>query len=181
MPRKCGSCGTGTVDPALGCQCGVVAGTNTTVTGTGSAGDPFIINATTQQTVVTAGTNITVTGTGATATPYVVNATAGNNATVAAGPLTGQSTITFANADTLVVTVPCSVAGPGGATGTQNGVFVDACATAALGGSDPATAGFDPTTFPEWWRQAFTGGTTGAETWIIQLDVLGAKQWHQIT
>lgn len=65
-------------DVADGSETKVTAGTNVTMTGTGTSASPYVVNATAangSETKVTAGTNITVSGAGTTASPYVVNAT----------------------------------------------------------------------------------------------------------
>jgi alpha-tubulin suppressor-like RCC1 family protein len=55
----------------------IQAGTNATVTGTGTSADPYVISGPAlpdgSETKLTAGTNVTVTGTGTTADPYVIN------------------------------------------------------------------------------------------------------------
>lgn len=74
----CPDCGGGTV--ADGSETKVQAGTGTTVTGTGTTSDPYIVNATPangSETKIQSGTNTTITGTGTTADPYIVNATGG--------------------------------------------------------------------------------------------------------
>ena len=63
-----------------GSETKVQAGANTTVTGAGTASNPYIISSASatpdgSETKVTAGTNATVTGTGTTADPYVINST----------------------------------------------------------------------------------------------------------
>lgn len=72
----------------LPCNCDgsetkVTAGTNTSVTGSGTAADPYVINssgsgttADGSETKVTAGTNVTITGSGTTVDPYIVNTSA---------------------------------------------------------------------------------------------------------
>lgn len=82
--RPCLSAGPGaTYDPAtgvIGAEPTVVqAGTNVTVTGDGSAGDPYVVSSTGgggggEPTVVEAGDGVTVTGDGTAGDPYVVAA-----------------------------------------------------------------------------------------------------------
>jgi len=68
--------------PPDGSETIVTQGTNVTVTGTGTAADPYVVNAAASavpdgsETIVTQGANVTVTGTGTAADPYVVNAAA---------------------------------------------------------------------------------------------------------
>jgi hypothetical protein len=125
--RPCLSAGPGaTYDPATGVigadPTVVEAGTNTTVTGTGTAADPYVVNAdAADPTVVEAGDNVTVTGTGTAADPYVVNADAADPTVVQAGDratVTGTGTA----ADPYVVSAdppscddvrPCLAAGTG--------------------------------------------------------------------
>ena len=82
---------------ADGSETKVQAGTNTTVTGSGTVASPYIVNATAaaadgSETKVSAGTNTTVTGSGTTAAPYVVNAV---NLYTNNGTLTGGRTVTM--------------------------------------------------------------------------------------
>lgn len=60
-----------------GSETKVNAGTNITVTGTGTTGSPYIINATTTSTptVINAGTNISITGAGTSGSPFVITNT----------------------------------------------------------------------------------------------------------
>ena len=78
------------------------------------------------------------------------------------------------------LTDPCTVTGGNGLTGTPSGAFTDGCSIEPLGGLDPETAGFAAADFPEGWRQLFSGGVTGSETWIVLLDTNSVEQWHQI-
>lgn len=68
---------------ATGAETKVTAGTNATVTGTGTTADPYVVSgpapADGSETKVTAGTNVTITGTGTTADPYVVNSNGGGS------------------------------------------------------------------------------------------------------
>ncbi|MFT5885792.1 MAG: hypothetical protein ACI9IP_002254 [Arcticibacterium sp.] len=60
-----------------GSETKVTAGTNVTVTGSGTTGSPYLVDAAGgdgSETKVTAGTNVTVTGIGTSASPYIVNA-----------------------------------------------------------------------------------------------------------
>lgn len=99
---------------ADGSETKVTAGTNVTVTGTGTSVNPYVVNVTAangSETKVTAGTNITMTGTGTSASPYVVNATAatGSETKVTAGnniTLTGAGT----TASPYVVSVTAAIA-----------------------------------------------------------------------
>jgi hypothetical protein len=55
-------------------------GANVTITGTGTTGDPYVVNTAAgvpdgSETIVTEGTAITITGTGTSGDPYVINAT----------------------------------------------------------------------------------------------------------
>ena len=81
-----------------GSETKVTAGTNVTVTGTGTTASPYVVNAAAaavadgSETKVTAGTNVTVTGSGTTAAPYVVNAAAAGAPTLGTGvPATGPT------------------------------------------------------------------------------------------
>lgn len=74
---------------------------------------------------------------------------------------------------------PCSVT-VGVLTGTPNGVFTDSCSIETMpAGGDPET-GYPASNFPEGWRQMFSGGITGTETWIVQNDTNNSPQWNQI-
>jgi hypothetical protein len=95
-------------DPATGVISGeptvVQAGTNVTVTGTGSTADPYVVSSAGGggiSTVVEAGDNVTVTGTGTAADPYVV----------AADPVTCDDVR------------PCLSAGPGATYDPATGVI----------------------------------------------------------
>jgi uncharacterized protein (TIGR02145 family) len=64
-----------------GSETKVEAGTNVTVTGSGTSASPYEVNAVGgdgSETKVTAGTNVTVTGSGTSASPYEVNAVGGD-------------------------------------------------------------------------------------------------------
>jgi hypothetical protein len=66
-----------------GSETKVVAGTNTTVTGSGTTASPYVVSAAAaavpdgSETKVTGGANVTITGAGTVASPYVVAAVAG--------------------------------------------------------------------------------------------------------
>lgn len=73
----------------------------------------------------------------------------------------------------------CQVALQNGLTGKQSGAFTDGCTIEAMpAGGNPET-GFPAAGFPEGWRQLFSGGVTGTETWIVLADTTGTNQWHQ--
>jgi len=62
-----------------GSETKVSAGTNVTVTGSGTTGSPYVINSTSadgSETKIDAGTNISVTGSGTSASHYIISATA---------------------------------------------------------------------------------------------------------
>lgn len=66
--------------PPDGSETIITEGTNVTITGIGTVGNPYIINSTDttydgSETKVTQGSNISITGNGTTATPYVINTT----------------------------------------------------------------------------------------------------------
>ena len=64
---------------ADGSETKVSAGTNVTMTGTGTIASPYVVNTTAadgSETKVNAGTNITLAGTGTTASPYIINSPA---------------------------------------------------------------------------------------------------------
>ena len=77
---------------------------------------------------------------------------------------------------------PCSVAG-GGITGTQSGVFIDACQTLPIADNTSFNypeSEYPAAGFPPYWRQIFTNGVTGQdEEWIVLADTNGVLQWHQ--
>jgi uncharacterized protein (TIGR02145 family) len=99
--RLATSTGTGTAGD--GSETKVTAGTNVTVTGSGTSISPYIVGALSgdgSETKVTAGTNVTVTGSGTTGSPYLVDAaggdgsetkvTAGTNVTVTGSGTSGS-------------------------------------------------------------------------------------------
>jgi hypothetical protein len=66
---------------ADGSETKISAGTNVTVTGSGTSGSPYVVNQTAangSETKIDAGTNVTVTGSGTSASHYVINVTAAN-------------------------------------------------------------------------------------------------------
>ena len=141
--------GTVSVNPDPANPCGfdlsatvsIQAGANVTITGSGTAADPYIVNATggaggsstlvgttatfadgnsidlaTLQQFLTAGTNVTLTGTGTQADPWVVNATvaslAGTTITFADGSSVDLSTLgTVIQAGTNVTITGTGTAG----------------------------------------------------------------------
>lgn len=69
---------------ADGSETKVTAGSNVTITGSGTTASPYVINSNSpdgSETKVTAGSNVTITGTGTTSNPYVINSTATASAT----------------------------------------------------------------------------------------------------
>ena len=101
-----------------GSETKVTAGTNTSVTGTGTIASPYIINASGgggtadgSETKLTAGTNITITGNGTIATPYVISSV-DTNTTYLAGAGLVLSGTTF-NIENLqkVITYPADFSG----------------------------------------------------------------------
>ncbi len=106
-----------------GSETKVVAGTNTTVTGSGTTASPYIVSAAAaavpdgSETKVTGGANVTITGAGTVASPYVVAAVAGaipdgSETKVVAGAnttVTGAGTTAspyIVNADTVPFATP---------------------------------------------------------------------------
>jgi uncharacterized protein (TIGR02145 family) len=68
-------------DVGDGSETKVTAGTNVTVTGIGTSGSPYLVDAAGgdgSETKVTAGTNVTVTGIGTSGSPYIVGAVSGD-------------------------------------------------------------------------------------------------------
>lgn len=124
----------------------VTQGSNVTITGTGTSGDPYIVNATAgipdgSETILNQGTAITITGTGTSGDPYVINAnlitpdgsetivTQGDNVTVTGTGTSGDPYV--------VAATPVSVAN---ASETVQGVVEEATqvetdAGAAVGGT----------------------------------------------
>jgi len=76
--------------------------------------------------------------------------------------------------------LPCTVEGGNGLTGTQSGIFVDGCTIEPMPASGDPEDSFPAAGFPNCWRQAFSGGTSGDEVWVVKNDVTGVPQWHQI-
>ena len=96
-PDPSNPCGYDIRTTAGGGSTSISAGTNVTITGSGTVADPYVIGASaatiagdiitfagggtydlsTLNQVIQAGTNVTITGTGTAADPYIINATAG--------------------------------------------------------------------------------------------------------
>jgi len=70
------------VGPAVdGSETKVSAGTNVTVTGSGTTGSPYVVNSSAadgSETKVDAGTNVTITGAGTSSSHYIINSTSAN-------------------------------------------------------------------------------------------------------
>lgn len=113
MARRCGCLDS--------CNCSVIAGANVTVTGTGSADNPYIVSATGGATQVldTSTVNMTITGTGTSGDPYVISAAAIVSAE-AGNCLEARASGLFALCTSVVgVDTPCmDVAVVEGPTGT---------------------------------------------------------------
>ena len=136
--RPCLSAGPGaTYDPAtgvIGAETTLVeAGDNVTVTGTGAAGDPYVVAAeAADPTVVQAGDRATVTGTGTAGDPYVVSADPPSCEDVRPCLVAGDG-IDYDAATGVVAARPSTDAGNGLGFGTDGGLLVPA--------AEPLTAG----------------------------------------
>lgn len=73
-------------------------------------------------------------------------------------------------------TDPCTVTAAG-ITGEPSGAFIDGCTPVPMPPSGLPADVLDPTLFPEFWRQPFTGGVTGSEVWTVLRDASGALKW----
>lgn len=92
-----------------GSETKINAGTNITITGTGTSATPYVVNASMTPTVINSGTNISISGAGTSGNPYIINSTASGTPTVInAGTnisVTGTGTIgtPYVISNTLVV------------------------------------------------------------------------------
>jgi hypothetical protein len=92
-------------------------GTNVTITGSGTTGSPYVINAAGgdgSETKLSQGTNVTITGSGTSGSPYIINSTGG-----------GSPSVTQAQRNALTptagTTVWCNNCGPSGEMQVYNG------------------------------------------------------------
>ena len=95
------STGTSTGTAGDGSETKVTAGTNVTITGSGTSASPYIVGASSgdgSETKVTAGTNVTVTGSGTTGSPYLVDAAGGDGSET---KVTAGTNVTVTGSGTL--------------------------------------------------------------------------------
>lgn len=168
--RPCLSAGPGaTYDPetgVIGAEPTLVeAGDNVSVTGTGAAGDPYVVSAEgADPTVVQAGDRVTVTGTGTAGDPYVVAADAPScddvRPCLSAGPGVEY------DPDTGVISSPPTVVQAGtNVTVTGTGTGVDPYIVSAAGGGggvDTFVTAGDRTTV--------TGAGTLEDPYVVSAD-----------
>lgn len=62
-------------------------------------------------------------------------------------------------------------------TGQPSGLYIDGCTEQPINLGDPESL-YPAADFPEGWRQRFTGGRTGSESYEVQKDLAGQNQWH---
>lgn len=167
--RPCLSAGPGaTYDPdtgVIGAEPTLVeAGDNVTVTGTGAAGDPYVVAAeAADPTVVQAGDRATVTGTGTAADPYVVSADPPSCEDVR--PCLSAGDGVEYDPDTGVISSPPTVVEAGtNTTVTGTGTAADPYVVSSAGGGGVATvveAGD---------RATVTGAGTLADPYVVSAD-----------
>lgn len=136
--RPCLSAGPGaTYDPVTGVigaePTAVTAGDGVTVTGAGSADDPYVVSAeAADPTAVTAGDRVTVTGTGTAGDPYVVSADAPSCDDVRPCLVAGDG-IDYDPATGTIAARPSTDAGNALGIGTDGGLLVPAAEPLATG------------------------------------------------
>ncbi|MEU9576329.1 hypothetical protein [Streptomyces chilikensis] len=169
--RPCLSAGPGvTYDPATGVigadPTTVTAGTNVTVTGSGTSADPYVVSAAGggAPTVVEAGDRVTVTGAGTAADPYVVAADAPSCDEVRPCFSAGDGAA-YDPATGMISARPSTDAGNSLAFGTDGGLLVPAAEATALQAADTTTV--DTT---------ITGTGTAADPYVVEADVIVAPE-----
>ncbi len=166
--RPCLSAGPGaTYDPATGVIGAeptlVEAGDGVTVTGTGAAGDPYVVAAdAADPTVVQGGDGTTVTGTGTAADPYVVNADPPSCDDVRPCLVAGDG-IDYDPATGAITAEPTVVEAGDNVTVTGTGTTADPYVVSSAGGGDSTVVqGGDGTTV--------TGSGTAGDPYVVNAD-----------
>ena len=103
-----------TITQADGSETKINAGTDISVTGSGTTGSPYVISSTVtpadgSETKINAGTNVTITGSGTTGSPYVINSTGGSGTVTSVGAGNGMNFSTITTTGDVTLGTPSSI------------------------------------------------------------------------
>lgn len=162
----CAGCGK-----SSGCSCVITAGTNISVTGSGTKTDPYVITASSEisDVAVEAGANISITGSGTAADPFVIAASvpAGTGITNVIDNADGTMTIVLSDDTSYDVTLPAGPKGDAGAKGDPGEPGADGAPGADGEDGAPGADGADGESA---YDIAVDNGFSGTETeWLASL------------